>query len=52
MDKYITLREYAEKNNVSVSQAYSQGIELGAIKTINEGEQSNIYINSDIKINK
>ena len=47
MEHYITLRAFAEKNGMSVAEAFSLGRKKGMLITINKGVESNIYIHKD-----
>lgn len=44
MKGYVTLRDYAVQNNLSVPEVFKLGREGGLLKTINKGSRANIYI--------
>lgn len=44
MKGYVTLRDYALENNLSIPEVFKLGREGGLLKTINNGSSANIYI--------
>lgn len=44
MKGYVTLRDYAIQNNLSVPEVFKLGRENGLLRSINKGSGANIYI--------